>query len=122
MKFTLATSGVTHSFTACGDDWVEINGQRVVHSLRLMADQAPVAWGHPFDALQETDFSDLLDCRPELVVFGSGRVFRFPHPRLTRALGEARIGFEVMDTRAACRTFNVLAGEGRRVLAAILLD
>ena len=122
MKFTLATSGVSHSFTAYGDDWVEINGQRLAHSLTLMADQTPVPWSQGFERLTEQDFSALLDLRPELVVFGSGRTFRFPHPRLTRALVEARIGFEVMDTRAACRTFNVLAGEGRKVLAAILLD
>ena len=67
------------------------------------------------------DFSALLSWRPELVVFGSGLSFRLPHPRLTRALPEAGIGFEAMDTRAACRTFNVLAAEGRRVLAAILI-
>jgi uncharacterized protein len=46
---------------------------------------------------------------------------RFPHPRLTRALTEAGIGLEVMDTPAACRTYNILAAEGRRVAAAILI-
>ncbi len=122
MKFTLATTGVLHAFSAYGDDWVEINGERHTNSLSLMADRAAIPWTDRFEALQAADFDLLLTERPELVVFGSGRQFRFPHPRLTQALASAHVGLEVMDTRAACRTFNVLAGEGRRVLAAILLD
>ena len=122
MKFTLSTTGVSHAFSASGEGWVEINGIRHQHSLVLGGDRAPEAWGHPFEALDEQDFAMLLAWQPEIVVFGSGRVFRFPHPRVTRALPEARVGLEIMDTRAACRTFNVLAGEGRRVVAAILID
>ena len=58
---------------------------------------------------------------PELVIFGSGERLRFVKPALTRALIERRIGIETMDTAAACRTYNVLANEGRSVLAALLL-
>ena len=72
-------------------------------------------------SLDEAAFRSLLDWEPEIVVFGSGGSFRFPHPRLTQSLTTARVGLEVMDSHAACRTFNVLAGEGRKVLAAILL-
>ena len=56
--------------------------------------------------------SGLLAYKPEVVLFGTGAAIRFPHPRLTRALTDARIGLEVMDTPAACRTFNILAAEG----------
>jgi len=59
--------------------------------------------------------------QPDIVVLGTGASLRFPHPRLTRALLEQRIGLEVMDTAAACRTFNILAAEGRRVAAALML-
>jgi len=52
---------------------------------------------------------------------GTGSVFRFPHPALTRPLVEAGIGLEVMDTQAACRTYSVLASEGRRVVAALII-
>jgi uncharacterized protein len=56
-----------------------------------------------------------------VVLFGTGARLRFPHPQLTRALTDAGIGVEVMDTPAACRTFNILAAEGRRVAAAVLV-
>jgi uncharacterized protein len=63
----------------------------------------------------------LLAHRPEIVLLGTGATQRFPHPRLSAPLAAARVGFEVMDTRAACRTYNILLGEGRRVVAAVLL-
>jgi uncharacterized protein len=74
-----------------------------------------------FDGLAEADFAHLLSYKPEVVLFGAGSAIRFPHPRLTRALTDARVGLEVMDTPAACRTFNILAAEGRVVVAALLL-
>ncbi len=64
----------------------------------------------------------LAELKPEVVLLGTGTRLRFPHPRLTRALTDAGIGVEVMDTPAACRTFNILAAEGRKVLAAVILD
>jgi uncharacterized protein len=67
-------------------------------------------------------FERALSLRPELVIFGSGPSHRFVAPALLRCLIDARIGVETMDTAAACRTYNVLASEGRAVLAALLLD
>ena len=55
------------------------------------------------------------------MLFGAGAAQRFPHPRLLAPLTDARVGLEVMDTPAACRTFNILAAEGRRVLAALVV-
>lgn len=75
-----------------------------------------------FDDLQVLHFELARALQPELVIFGSGRRLRFPAPRLLRDLIEHGIGVETMDTAAACRTFNVLAAEGRRVLAALLLE
>jgi uncharacterized protein len=75
-----------------------------------------------FDSLAETHFAGLVAMQPELVIFGSGRRLRFPRPPWLRSLIEARIGFETMDTAAACRTYNVLASEGRDVLAALLIE
>jgi uncharacterized protein len=72
--------------------------------------------------LEEADLRRLLDFSPELVLLGTGPRQRFPRPALLRPLIEARVGFEVMDLQAACRTFNILVGEGRRVAAALLFD
>jgi uncharacterized protein len=80
------------------------------------------AWpvSHPAD-LQALHFEQLLSMQPELVIFGSGLRQQFISPTLYRALIERRIGMETMDTAAACRTYNVLVNEGRKVVAALLL-
>jgi uncharacterized protein len=70
--------------------------------------------------LTETDVSELLKISPELVLFGTGRDHRWPAAHYLAQIGECRIGVEVMSTPAACRTFNILASEGRNVLAALL--
>jgi uncharacterized protein len=82
-----------------------------------------VAW--PVANLAELNadhFAQLLALKPELVIFGSGARLRFVSPALHRALIDKRIGVETMDTAAACRTFNVLASEGRSVAAALLIE
>jgi uncharacterized protein len=75
-----------------------------------------------FEQLQAAHFDQLLALSPELVIFGSGARQRFAAPALLRGFFERRIGFEAMDTAAACRTFNVLVSEGRSVVAALLID
>ena len=75
-----------------------------------------------FEDLSAEHFTLLAQTRPELIIFGSGTRLRFPPPALLRALMENRIGLETMDTLAACRTYNILAGEGRQVLAALLIE
>lgn len=81
------------------------------------------AWGPATPAeLTEAHFEALLALRPELVIFGSGARLQFVRPALMRSLMSARIGVETMDTPAACRTYNVLLGEGRSVVAALLFQ
>ncbi|MGH8833363.1 MAG: Mth938-like domain-containing protein [Polaromonas sp.] len=75
-----------------------------------------------FEQLTAEHFTLLAKTQPELVIFGSGTRLRFPPPAFLRALMELRIGIETMDTLAACRTYNILAGEGRRVIAALLIE
>ena len=80
-------------------------------------------WGvNSFEALDAAAFAGLAEKGPELVIFGSGQRLRFPKPAWIRPLVEKRIGLETMDTPAACRTFNILADEGRRVLLALLME
>lgn len=121
MKLHMQTPTGANIFTAYGDGWVAINGQRHTGSLLVAPERPVIAWGVAgFDALTEADFERLLELEPELVIFGTGTRQRFPHPRLTAALARAQIGIEVMDTGAACRTYNILAAEDRRALAALL--
>ena len=75
-----------------------------------------------FEDLTEEHFSQLAATQPELVIFGSGTRLRFASPVFMRSLMQGRIGIETMDTLAACRTYNVLAGEGRLVIAALLIE
>ena len=100
---------------------VVVNGQ--IHSVPLIlcAVQGPQTWSAiSFDNLTQDSFDELLPFQPELVIFGSGERIKFPSPRLLQGLIHKGIGVETMDNGAACRTFNVLAGEGRRVLMALL--
>ena len=106
-----------------GPDGVIVNGVEHRRSVLVPASGNVVDWAPAdFAALRAEDFQAIAALEPELVVFGSGRRLRFPHPSLTRVLTERRIGVEAMDTAAACRTYNVLLAEGRRVVAALLFE
>ncbi len=122
MKLHLNTMDGQHAITGHGEGYVAVNRQEIRQALIVMPAQLINPW--PLvDAAKVSlaDFEALMDLAPELVVFGSGRVFRFPDARIMAAFSQRRIGFEVMDTPAACRTYNVLMGEGRNVAAALLI-
>jgi uncharacterized protein len=111
-------------FTGYGEDHVMINGTRHEQSLLLTGSQIhPAPWaGLNFENLTEAHFRWIAEHPVEIVLFGSGHRLRFPHPSLTRSLVEARIGLEVMDIGAMCRTYNILVGEGRSVAAGVLIE
>ena len=101
---------------------VSVNGQVYTTSLVVPGDAPLEPWNAGTVAdLTEAHFQQLVRFKPELVIFGSGPTLRFVHPSLQRPLIEAGIGIETMDTPAACRTYNILMAEGRRVLAALLI-
>ena len=104
-----------------GPDGVVVNVVAWTQSVIVPWRGAVVAWqAESFDALTADHFARLAALAPELVIFGSGARLRFPAPTVVRPLIDARIGFETMDTAAACRTYNVLLAEGRSVIAALL--
>lgn len=108
--------------TGSGDGWVRVGGDEYRENVVLLPDAVVKGWAPAgFDALDERDFAQLLDYAPEIVLLGTGSAQRFPHPSLLAALGAAHVGVEVMDTGAACRTFNILVAEGRRVAAALTI-
>jgi uncharacterized protein len=111
-----------NSVTAYGEGYVAVNGQRHESSVVVLRDQV-IAWDAPsFDALTAESFAFLKKLDVDIVVLGTGERQRFPHPRLTAALAEAGVGLEVMDLKAACRTYNILVAEERKVAAALLLE
>lgn len=122
MKLHLANPTGINLITAYGDAFVEVNRERRSSSLILLPDALadwPVA---SFDGLGHDQLDHLVAYRPALVLLGTGRRHRFPHPDLYRALIAAGIGLEHMDTGAACRTYNILAAEGRAVAAALIVE
>jgi uncharacterized protein len=119
----LQASALTHrhTFTGYGEGYVMVNGARHEANLIVLPEKLlpwPVAG---FDALAEEHFVLLAELKLEVVILGTGARLRFPHPRLTAPLARARIGLEVMDVPAACRTYNILMAEERAVAAALLL-
>jgi uncharacterized protein len=102
---------------------VIVNGSTWRQSIVVPWRGTVAAWGPPdVDGLTEAHFEALAAWSPELVILGSGARLRFPKPAVLKPLMARRIGFETMDTPAACRTYNVLLGEGRSVLAALLFQ
>ena len=122
MKLDLTRPEGRNLFTGYGEGYVSINGERYERHLLVAPDHAIAEWSAAsFDALPPEHFEELLELEPEIVILGTGPTLRFPHPRITEPLAKASIGFEAMDTKAACRTYNILMAEGRQVVAAILV-
>ena len=104
-----------------GAEGVIVNGIEHTESVVVPWHGDVVAWhASSFESLTADHFARVASLRPELVVFGSGARLRFPAAALLRPLIDAGIGVETMDTAAACRTYNVLLAEGRKVVAALL--
>lgn len=111
------------SVNGYGPGWVAVNGEKQFESLIISASGERLAWpASRFEDLTEAHFARLAELECEVVVFGSGLRNRFPPAAWLRPLMARRVGLETMDTQAACRTYNILAGEGRRVVAALLLE
>lgn len=124
MKLHLSDGAIPRRFTGYGDDHVVIDDQRHDSSLLLTPEGVEIApWaGLAFDALTPAHFEWVAGRALDILLLGTGTRLRFPHPSLTRALVDAQIGLEVMDIGALCRTYNILAAEGRRVGAAVLIE
>ncbi|HVK33966.1 MAG TPA: Mth938-like domain-containing protein [Burkholderiaceae bacterium] len=121
MKFQPDSLAGTNAISRHDPGAVWVNGQRHEGSVIVPWRGTVQAWSAvDFESLHEQHFQQVLALRPELVIFGSGARLRFASPGLYRALIEARVGLETMDSGAACRTYNVLASEGRSVVAALL--
>jgi uncharacterized protein len=102
---------------------VEINAQRYDFSLLVMPETPPRPWSVArFEDLAAADFEQIAADSPDVVILGTGERQRFVHPRLIASLAAKRVGVECMDSHAACRTYNILMGEGRKVTLALIIE
>jgi uncharacterized protein len=112
-----------NTITGYGDGYIEINKIPYSHAVLLSSDGEILEWAiKSFEDLSPADFTQMASLKPELIIIGTGKRQRFPKPELLKTLIEAKIGFEVMDSQAACRTYNILVGEGRQVLLALIVE
>lgn len=111
------------TLTAHGPGWVAVNNERVESSVVVGSRGERFEWdAGEFGQLGAEHFAQLAALGAELIIFGSGQRIRFPQPAWLQPLMAQRIGVETMDTPAACRTYNILASEGRHVVAALLIE
>ncbi|WP_035057330.1 Mth938-like domain-containing protein [Andreprevotia chitinilytica] len=120
MKLHHTSSEHLNQFTSYGNGFVKVNDTEYQGSLIVTPTEVREWRPASFETLAEEDFASLLELNPEVVLFGTGKGIRFPHPKLSRALAAAHVGMDVMDTGAMCRTFNILTAEERRVIAVVL--
>jgi uncharacterized protein len=120
MKLHLAGAGGANVFTRYGEGYVVVNEQRIERSVVVMPDRLWTEWeATSFEALAVHHVEMLAELGQEVILLGTGSRLRFPARDILRPL--AGKGLEVMDVQAACRTYNILVAEGRKVAAALLL-
>lgn len=122
MKLHATATQAYQTVTGYDAGGIAINACHYAHSVFLMPELAPQSWPvSTFAQLQAEHFNPILQHDPELLILGTGERQHFVHPRLQATLLERRIGLESMDNQAACRTYNILMAEGRKVALALIL-
>lgn len=123
MKLFADPRSARHAITAYGADHVAVNGRILQRSLLLMPELCDEAWGpDTFAALTPAHLESLATLACDVLLLGTGSRQHFPAPVLLRPLIEAGRPVEIMDTPAACRTYNILLAEGRIVAAALIIE
>jgi uncharacterized protein len=121
MQLTLHHTPGTVAVRSVDESGLRVGDQRFSSSVLLLPDAVHPDWPvKHVSELGEEQAAALAELNPEVVIVGTGDRLEFGHPRFSAALTRSGIGVEFMDNRAACRTFNVLTAEDRRVLAAII--
>jgi len=122
MRFAEDKTAARYRIRAYAPGRVTINEDVFTQSLvvtpgRILADWAPQS----IDELRAEHLAMVTELEPEIILLGTGATLRFPRPELAAPLLDGGIGLEVMDTAAACRTYNVLVSEDRHVAAALII-
>ncbi len=122
LKLHLSKPVEKNIFSGYGSGYVVVNNKKYENSMITMPDKIIEDWqASTVEKLTEEHFKLLIPYEPEIILLGTGATLRFPSPLVTKNLLESKIGIEVMDTNAACRTYNILMAEGRNVAAALLI-
>ncbi len=122
MALHLQTNTQQKMFTGHGAGYIAVNDRRYHQPVVVTAEEVRTDWdATDFASLGASHFDYFLELKPEVLLLGTGARQQFAHPSLYRELIRAGIGIEFMDTAAACRTYNILVAEGRKVVAAVLL-
>ncbi len=123
MKLHSTITQQYQTVTAYDETGVEINAMPYAYSLLVLPEVKPVAWPvSSFESLTEENFEQINQTNPDVVILGTGKKQRFVHPRLTKSLTVKQVGVESMDNQAACRTYNILMTEGRKVALALIIE
>ncbi|AUB78376.1 hypothetical protein A6K26_004145 [Gammaproteobacteria bacterium 2W06] len=123
MKMSLDGAEGTYRIQGYADGEIRINDVRYNRSLLVTPDTLVTEWGPAsVEAARTSDFAAVHELDPEVVLLGTGVHQTFPSRELMLSVMETGVGLEVMDTASACRTYNVLMSEGRRVVAALIID
>jgi uncharacterized protein len=111
------------SISGYGPGWIGVGSERITASVVIGSRGERFNWAcNSFEELTAEHFAQLAAMDTELIIFGSGTRIRFPQAAWIKPLIEKQTGIETMDTQAACRTYNILADEGRNVAVALLLE
>lgn len=122
MKFVADTESNGNQITGYEQGAIKVNGHRVEHSVIVLPDKVITDWRpESFEDLQPEDLLNLPELGAEVVLLGTGATNKFPAPPITNVLYAKGVSVEVMDTAAACRTYNVLLSEDRKVAAALFM-
>ncbi len=122
LKLHLAQNPNQNVITGYGRGYVLINRERYEGNVIVTPKIVVRSWSASSETdLKEADLVPVIELAPQIVLIGSGGRLRFPKPAALKGLIAAKIGYEVMDTHAACRTYNILLEEGRNVAAALIL-
>lgn len=123
MKFTLdSIAQGSNVIRAYGPGRINVSDRIYTRSLVLAPDRLLDDWpAERFEDITLENLQSALEMQPEILVIGTGAVLRFPAARILAEIQARGIGLEVLDTAAACRTYNVLVSENRKVTAALLV-
>ncbi len=123
MKLRVAATENQNTFTAYGDGYVSVNAVRYTGNVLVLPDRLVAEWTQStVETMSIADFALLADLDADIIILGTGKLARFPRAELRRPFVERQKGLEVMDVQAACRTYNVLISEGRRVAAGLVFS
>ena len=123
MKFAETDTAEGYFITSYDENTIQVNGKNFYSSLVIASKELKTDWSpRSIEALNTEHFSAIIELKPELVIIGTGNKLTFPPVETYAELIRLGVGVEIMDTGAACRTYNILSGEGRHVVCGLILS